>query len=96
MMVTTGRVFMGTQAAASLHGRSMAEDVVETTATYVMSSTPETHVTGSKINTEIRSVKSKNNARKGTMIIMVLTMTNHTGSSYQKWDTSQEASRRTP
>jgi hypothetical protein len=33
---------------------------------------------------------------KGTMIIMVLTMTNLTGSFHRKWDISQEASRHIP
>jgi hypothetical protein len=37
-------------------------------------------------------MKSKNNTMKGTMIIMVLTMTNLTGSIHQKGDTSREAS----
>jgi hypothetical protein len=48
MMVTTGRGFVGTQPAASLHGRNMAEDAVETTMAYVMSSVPEMHAAGSK------------------------------------------------
>jgi hypothetical protein len=43
-MMTTGRAFMGTQPAASLHERSAAEDTTETTVTYVMSSVPKMHV----------------------------------------------------
>jgi hypothetical protein len=76
--------------------RSVAKDVAETTMIYAMSSAPETHVAESKIGAEIKSVKSKNNTRKWTMIIMVLTTTNLTGSGHQKGDTSQEASRHTP
>jgi hypothetical protein len=48
-----------------------------------------------KTGTEIGSVKSKNNTVKGTIITMVLIMTNLTWSDHQKWDISQEASRRT-
>jgi hypothetical protein len=96
MMVTTGRAFVGTQPAASLHGGSVAEDVVETTTIYVMSSAPKMHAAESKAGAEIRSVKSMNNAMKGTMIIMVLTTTNLTGSGHRKWDTSSEASRHIP
>jgi hypothetical protein len=87
MMVTTGRVFTGTRPAASLHMRSAAEDAAETTMINVTSSKREMHAAESKASAEIRSVKSKNNVRKGTMIIMVLTTANLTGSSDQKWDT---------
>jgi hypothetical protein len=80
MMTTTRKAFVGTRPAASLHGRSAAEDAAETTAAYAMSSVPEMHVTESKAGAEIRSVKSKNITIKGTMIIMVLTTTNLTGS----------------
>jgi hypothetical protein len=41
-------------------------------------------------------VKSKNTMMKGTMIIMVLTLTNLIGSGHRKQDTSQEASRHIP
>jgi hypothetical protein len=74
----------------------VAEDALETTMTYVMSSAVEMHVAELKGDAEIGSVKSKNNVMKGTMISMVLTMTNLTGSSHRKRDTSQEASRHTP
>jgi hypothetical protein len=56
--------------------------------TYVMSSAVEMHVAELKADTEIGSVKSKNNVMKGTMISTVLTMTNLTGSSHRKRDTS--------
>jgi hypothetical protein len=96
MTMTTGKVFMGTWPAASLHARSMAKDTAETTMIYMTSSAPEMHAAESKTGTEIGSVKSKNSVRKGTMIIMVLTMTNLTGSNHRKRDTSQEVSGHTP
>jgi hypothetical protein len=88
MMVTTGKAFMGTRPTPSLHGRSMAEDGIETIATYVMSSASDMHAAESKADAEIGRVKSKNIMMKGTMIIMVHTMTNLTGSGHQKRDTS--------
>jgi hypothetical protein len=91
MTVTTERVFMGASPATSLHVRSTAEDTAETTVIYATSSTPEMHAVESKTGAKIRSVKSKNNVRKGSMITTVLTMTNLTWSSHRKWDTSQEA-----
>jgi hypothetical protein len=91
MMMTTGRVLVGTQPAASLHRRSATDDTTETTVTYATSCPVEMHAARLKTG----SVKSKNSMKKGTMITMVLTMTNLTGSSHQKWDISQEASRRT-
>jgi hypothetical protein len=60
----------------------MAKDVTDTTTTYVMSSVAEMHAVGLKTDAEIRSVKSKNSAMKGTMITLVLTMTNLTGSGH--------------
>jgi hypothetical protein len=96
MLMTTGRVLMGTQPAASLHHRSIAEDAIEATVTYATTSMVEMHTAGLKTGAEIESVKSKNNVIKGTMITMVLTMTNLTGSGHQKRDIFQEASRRTP
>jgi hypothetical protein len=93
-MMTTGRVLVGTWPVASLHRRSAIEDTTETTVTYVTSSATEMHVAELKTGAKIGSMKSKNSAMKGTMIIIVLTMTNLTGSVHQKGDTSQEASRR--
>jgi hypothetical protein len=66
----------------------VAEDTIETTATYAMSSMLEMHMDKSKAGGEIGNVKSKNNAMKGTMIIMVLTTTNLTKKGHRKWDTS--------
>jgi hypothetical protein len=96
MMVTTGRAFVGYRLAASLHGRSAVEDAAETTVIHMTSFTAEMHAAEEKADAEIGSVKSKNSAMKGTIIIMVLTMTNLTGSGFQKRVTSQEASRHIP
>jgi hypothetical protein len=82
MMMTTGRVLVGTQPAASLHRRSVTEDAIETTMTYTTSSVIGMHATELKTGAEIGSVKSKNSAMKWTMITMVLTMTNLTGSGH--------------
>jgi hypothetical protein len=85
-MMTTGRVLVGTRPAASLHQWSAAEDAIEITVSYVMSSLAEMHAAGLKIGAEIVSVK--NSTMKGTMITMVPTMTNLTRSCHQKWDLS--------
>jgi hypothetical protein len=86
----------GARPAASLHRRCAAEDTMETTAIYVTSSATEMHVAEFKAGAEIRSVKSKNSAMEGTMITMVLIMTNLTGTGHRKQDTSQDASGHTP
>jgi hypothetical protein len=72
------------------------EDATEKTTTYVTSSVPEMHATESKASAEIGSMKSKNNTMKGTVIIMVLCITNVTRKGHRKRDTSQEASRHIP
>jgi hypothetical protein len=95
-MTITRKAFLGTLPTASLHGRSVAEDITKTTVTYAMSSVPEMHAEESKDDTKIVSVKNKNNTMKVTMIIMILTMTNLIGISHQRWDTSDEASRHIP
>jgi hypothetical protein len=96
MMITSKKVFMGTQPVASLHWRSTAKDTTETIVTYTMSSAAEMHTTKLKAGAKIGSVKSKNNALKGTMITTILITTNLTGSGCCMRDTSQEASRHTP
>jgi hypothetical protein len=72
----------------SLHGRSAAKDAIETIATCVTSSALEMHVARLKAGAEIRSMMSKNSAMKGTMIIMVITTTNLTGSGHRRQNTS--------
>jgi hypothetical protein len=88
MMMTTERVLMGTRPTASLHRRSVSEDAIETTVTYMTSFVVEMHVAELKIDIETESVKSKNSMIKGTMISMVLIMINLTGSGHQKQDIS--------
>jgi hypothetical protein len=88
MMMTTGKAFMGTRPAASLHWRSVAENAIETTLTYVTSSMIEMHAAELKADAEIEGMKSKNSVMKRTMITMILTTTNLTGSAHQKQDTS--------
>jgi hypothetical protein len=77
----------GARPAVSLHRRCAVEDTMETTAIYVTSSATEIHVAEFKAGAEIRSVKSKNSVMKGTMITMVLIMTNLTRSGRRKQDT---------
>jgi hypothetical protein len=96
MMMTIGKAFVGTRPAASLHRTSVIEEATETTVTYVMSSAIVMHASELKADIKIGSKKSKNNTMKGTMITMILTMTNLTGSGHQKRDTSQEVSRYIP
>jgi hypothetical protein len=73
---------VGTPPAASLHRRSTAMGATETTVTYATSSTTEMHTAELNISAEIESVKSKNSAMKGTMITMVRTTINLTGSGH--------------
>jgi hypothetical protein len=91
MKMTTGRVPMGTQPAASVHQRGAAEGIPETTVTCMMSSTVEMHVVRLKTGTESRSVTSS--TMTGTMTIMVLFMTNLTGSALQEGGTFREVLR---
>jgi hypothetical protein len=77
-ILTTGRVLVGNQPAASLNQRSIVEGVVGTTATCAVSSSAEMHIAGSKTDAESESAWNKNSAMRGTVIIMVHTMTNPT------------------
>jgi hypothetical protein len=85
-----------TQPVASLHQRTAAESVMETTATYVTSSIEEMHATGSKADMERGSMTSRNNIMRGTMITMAPTMTNLTNSVLLNEVTCQEVSRPIP
>jgi hypothetical protein len=81
----TGRVPMGTRPVASLHWRSVAKSVVETTVTYATSFEAEMHAAGSKTCTEI-----------GSMITMGSTMSGLIDSVLLKEGTIQEVSRPIP
>jgi hypothetical protein len=91
--LTTNRVHMGTQLAISLHQRNAAEGGIGMTEICVTSSTAEMHVIG--LTTGARSVSawSKNDMMRGTMIIMVPSMTNLTNRAPLKEGTTQEESR---
>jgi hypothetical protein len=88
--MTTVRVPVGTRPVASLHKRSMAKSVVETTVTYTTSSMVEMHAVRSKAGAKIGSVMSKNSAERGTMITMAPTITSLTDSFLLKEGTFQE------
>jgi hypothetical protein len=81
MSLTTYRVLMGTQQAASLHRRSMANGVGETIVTCTTSTATEKHATGLKISAESESAMNRNSTMIGIMITMVPTMTNLTGNT---------------
>jgi predicted MFS family arabinose efflux permease len=96
MSLTTRRVPIGTRLVESLHWRSAVERMVGTTATCVTSSVIEMHAVGSKNGAESESASSRNNAMRETMIIMVLTLTNLTGSAPQIEGIIQEESKLIP
>jgi hypothetical protein len=96
MSFTTGRVRVGTQTAASLHRRSMAKDVTGMTETCATSSAVEMHVAGSITGAKSLSAMSSNDMMRGTMIIMVLPMTNLTDSAPRMSGTTHKESRPFP
>jgi hypothetical protein len=77
----TDRVPMGTRPVASLHRRCMAEGMIGMTVTCVTSSMIEMHAFGSKTGAKSESACSGNDTMKGTMLIMVPTMTNLTNNA---------------
>jgi hypothetical protein len=74
----TNRVDVGTQPAVSLLQRSMTEGVIGLTETCVISSA--VHMAGLTTGARSTSASSKSDVMRGTMIIMVLSMTNLTDS----------------
>jgi hypothetical protein len=88
MMMTTGKVLMGTRPTASLRWRSATEDATEMTVTYVTSSAAEIHMAGSRTNTETESMTRSSDVTKGTMTIMVPITTSPTGIVLQMGDIS--------
>jgi hypothetical protein len=76
--LTTDRVHVGTQPAVSLHRRNVAEGGIRMIEICVMSYAVEMHTT--RLTTGVRnvSVVSKNDMMRGTMTIMVPSMTNST------------------
>jgi hypothetical protein len=88
MMMTTGKVLMGTRPTASLRWRSATEDATEMTVTYVTSSAAEIHMAGSRTGAETESMTRSSDVTKGTMTIMVPIMISPTGIILQVEDIS--------
>jgi hypothetical protein len=87
IMTTTG-VHAGNWPATSLPQRCMAKTrTAETCATF---SATEMHMTILKISPKNETESSANDARKGTMIIMALTMTSPTGNVPDPEDAMRE------
>jgi hypothetical protein len=80
--MTTGRVPTGTHTTTSLHQRSVAEVVANTTVTCATSSTTDMHKVG--LRTDAESGSTMNSMMTRTMTIMVPSMTNLTDSTPQK------------
>jgi hypothetical protein len=95
-MMTTNIVLVGTQPVASLHQRSTIKGMEGTTMTCATSSAVEMHAAGLKTSAEIRSMTSRSSAMRGTMTIMIPSMTNLTDSILHTGDTFQEVSRLIP
>jgi hypothetical protein len=84
MIMTTGRVCMGTRQAVSLHQRNAAEGKTMMIEICVMSSAAEMDAAGSKTGVRSACVLNKSSAKKETMITMVPIMTNLTDSILPK------------
>jgi hypothetical protein len=82
--MTTDRVPMGTRTATSLHQRSTAKGVAETTVTCATSSAADMHKVRLRTGTESGSGSTMNSMMTRTMTIMVPSMTNLTDSTPQK------------
>jgi hypothetical protein len=72
------------------------EGVVGTTATCATSSAVEMHTTESKIGAKNKSAWNRNSAMRGTMIIMVPTMTNLTANTPLNEGIIQDESKLSP
>jgi hypothetical protein len=78
MIMTTGRVRMGTRQVVSLHRRNVAEGETRMIEICVTSSAAEMHMAESKIGVMSMSILNRSSAKKGTMITMDPIMTNLT------------------
>jgi hypothetical protein len=94
--LTTGRVCAGTRPIVSLYRRSTAESVIGMTETCMTSSTVEMHMTGSKTGAQSESTLSRSGTMKGTVITIVLSMTNLTNNAPLKEGIMQEESKHFP
>jgi hypothetical protein len=91
MSLTTDRVSTGTQQAASLHWRNVAEDKTRITEICVMSVAVERYVARSKTSIRSASAMNRCSTKKGIMITMVPIVTNLTDSILPKGRTVEES-----
>jgi hypothetical protein len=93
---TTDKIHVGTWPAVSLHQRNAAEGGIRVTKICVTSFAAEIHATGLTTGARSVSALSKNDVMRGTMTIMVPSMTNLTDRASLKEGTTQEESKLSP
>jgi hypothetical protein len=91
--LTTTRAHLGTQPVVSLPQWSVAENKIGTTRTWAMSSTIEMHPTWLKTGAKNEVASNESDAMKGTMIIMVPSTINLTGTIPWKEDLMKAGSK---
>jgi hypothetical protein len=96
MIMTTGRVRMGTQQAISLHRRNTTEGETGMTVICATSSAVEMHTSGSKTGVRSMSILNGSNVKKGAMTTMVPITTNITDIILPKEGVMQGELRRSP
>jgi hypothetical protein len=96
MIMTTGRVCIGTQQAVSLHQRNTTEGETRMTEICMTSSTIEMCAADLKIGVRSTSVLNRSNVKKGTITTMVPITTNLTDSVLLREGVMQEESRHSP
>jgi hypothetical protein len=94
--LTTDRVNAGTRPAVSLHQRNTTEGGIEMTEICMTSSTAEMHTTGLTTGVKSVSTLSKSGVMRGTMTVMVPSMTNLTDNALLKEGATQEDSKLFP
>jgi hypothetical protein len=94
--LTNDRVRAGTWPAVSLHQRNMAKGGIRITEICATSSTTKMHVTQLTSGARSVSVLSKKDVMRGTMTIVVPSMTNLTDNAPLKEGTTQEESQLSP
>jgi hypothetical protein len=96
MIMTIGRVCMGTQQAVSLHWRNAADGETRMTKICTTSSVVEMHVARSKTGVRSASFLNRSSTKKGTVTTMVPITTNLTNNILLKEGTMQEESKCSP
>jgi hypothetical protein len=91
--LTTDRVHAGTRPTVSLHQRNVTEGRIRMTEICVTSSVAEIQVIGLTSGARSMSALSKSEVMRGTMTIMVPSMTNLTDSAPLKEVPTQEESK---